>query len=65
MTAHRRPPRNRSNPANCNQKHDGYYCSLAKLHVENHEAYDDETGDTLIHAWTQDGVEVPLDQALG
>lgn len=56
------PKRNKSNPDNCNQEKDGYHCVLAKLHVENHEAYDDETGDTLIYAWTQEGVVVPVSE---
>lgn len=65
MNAQRKPKRNKPNPAFCNATHDGYYCVLAKQHVENHEAYDDATGNILIHAWTQDGQEVPLSEALG
>lgn len=51
--------RNRPNPAFCNAGYDGWYCVLAKLHVENHEVRDPDT-DKLLAAWTQDGKMVPV-----
>lgn len=51
--------RNRSNPSFCNDLHDGWYCVLAKLHVDNHEVRDPKT-DVLIAAWTQEGKKVPV-----
>lgn len=46
-------PRNTPKPGNCNDEDDGYFCVLAPLHVDDHEAYDDATGNVLIHTWPQ------------
>lgn len=59
MRKHRR---NKPDPSLCNDEHQGWYCVLAKGHIENHEVRHTTPGglDILDAAWTQDGVEVPV-----
>lgn len=53
MMINRHHFRNKPNTAFCNASDDGWYCVLAKLHVGDHEVYDDaiDNGDTLLHRW--------------